>query len=109
MATTTAGAGLMALRAEEHVRIEVASRRAVRRKLSYTAARGMEVLGHAIDYLSDEFALECLKTGNLRMKQEHPTLAALKLLHQKRREVYEACPVAPTMGERLLGWWQRIL
>ncbi len=109
MATTTAGAGLMALRTGEHVRIEAASRRAARRKLDFSAARGMEVLGHAIDYLSDEFALECLKTGNLAMKQTHPTLVALKLLHQKRREVYEACPVAPTMGERFQRWWQRIL
>ena len=109
MATTTAGVGLMAQQSEAGAQSKAVSRSKVRRKLDYPAARGMEVLGHAIDYLSDEFAVECLKTGNLAMKQTHPTLVALKLLHQKRREVYEGCPAAPTVGERLMSWWQRIL
>jgi hypothetical protein len=66
-----------------------------RRRISYDTGRALEILGHAIDYLTDEFVHEggCLSSH----KGE---LEAIQLLMARNREIYLACPVVPTFQER---------
>ena len=71
------------------------------RAVSREAGRAIEMLGHAIEYLSDEFALECMETGAKGSARVHPIVAAIELMKQRNREIYMSCPEVPTFGERL--------
>jgi hypothetical protein len=66
-----------------------------RRQITPQAGRALEILGHAIEYLTDEFVQEggSFSAGN-------PQLEAIQLLMALNRQVYFSCPVAPTLGER---------
>jgi len=71
------------------------------RRIPPQAGRALEILGHAIEYLTDEFVHEggTLTAGNERVK-------AVQLLMALNRQVYFECPVTPSFGERcrsLLG------
>jgi hypothetical protein len=65
------------------------------------AGRAIEMLGHAIEYLSDEFALECMSRKGEPVVGVHPQIEAIQLLMARNREVYFSCPELPTVGERL--------
>jgi hypothetical protein len=70
-----------------------------RRQISPLSGRALEVLGHAIEYLADEYALHA---GNLPLlNAEDPQLHAIQLLMAASRSVYWACPLAPTLRERV--------
>lgn len=60
------------------------------------------MLGHAIEYLADEFALEC-RTRGVVQARKHGSVQAIELLMEKNREVYFSCPVMPTVKQRLQG------
>jgi len=78
------------------------------RKISREAGRALEMLGHAIDYLADEFALECMECKGT--SGIHPRQEAIELLMAYNREIYLACPEIPALGDRLRAWlgrWQR--
>ena len=66
-----------------------------RRSVSPEAGRALEILGHAIEYLTDEFVYsgEVLAAG-------HPQLQAVQLLMGINREIYFACPEAPSLADR---------
>jgi len=66
------------------------------RRISPQAGRALELLGHAIEYLTDEYIRETehLSAGD-------PQVAAIQLLMALNREVYFECPVIATFGERL--------
>ncbi len=66
-----------------------------RRKITPEAGRGLEKLGHALDYLTDEFVV------NGCSPSEHGALEAIQLLASLRKQVYFACGVEPTMRERV--------
>ncbi len=66
-----------------------------RRRISPQAGRALEILGHAIEYLIDEF----IYTGG-SFSARSPQLAAVQLLMAANREIYYACPEVPTFGER---------
>lgn len=72
-----------------------------RRRISPEAGQALEILGHAIEYLADEYAHEG------RMNSVHDgELEAIQLLMARNREIYMACPLVPTLWERcreLLG------
>jgi hypothetical protein len=66
-----------------------------RRQISPLSGRALEVLGHAIEYLVDEYALHA---GNLPLlNAEDPQLHAIQLLMAANRSVYWA----PTLRERV--------
>jgi hypothetical protein len=71
-----------------------------RRRISPPAGRALEILGHAIEYLSDEFvhAGGCLSAHNAQVE-------AVQLLMAANRKIYFACPEIPTLGER----WRAML
>src|SRR5580698_1319582 len=79
--------------------VAVSARRS--RKISREAGRGIEILGHAIDYLADEFALDCLSSEGRNEAGVHPRVLAIELLMERNREIYFDCPEIPTFGERL--------
>jgi hypothetical protein len=66
-----------------------------RRQITPQAGRALEILGHAIEYLADEWVHEGgpLSAGNDRVM-------AVQLLMGLNRQVYFECPEALTLGER---------
>ncbi len=66
-----------------------------RRRISPEAGRALEILGHAIEYLTDEFVHE---GGLLSLHNER--LEAVRLLMERNRQIYFACPEIPTWSER---------
>jgi hypothetical protein len=80
----------------------VASRQPWRpRRITPEAGRAIEMLGHAIEYLADEFALECRSREESVAVGKHPRITAIELLMTRNREIYFSCPAVPTLGERL--------
>jgi hypothetical protein len=73
-----------------------------RRQISPQTGRALEILGHAIEYLADQFAVE---TGILSPIQE-PQEQALQILMAANRSVYLACPTVPTLRERFRDLWR---
>lgn len=70
-----------------------------RRRISPEAGHAIEKLGHAIDYLADQYIHE----GGLFSRHD-PELQAVEMLIAINREVYFACPEVQTLGERLHRW-----
>jgi len=66
-----------------------------RRRITPEAGHALEVLGHAIEYLTDEFVNE---GGSVSAR--HPQLEAVQLLMALNRQVYFACPELPSLAER---------
>jgi len=60
------------------------------------AGRALELLGHAIDYLMDEYLHQ-----NERLSPADPQVAAIQLLMALNREIYYECPPRPTFTDRL--------
>ena len=69
-----------------------------RRRIDRNAGRALEVLGHAIEYLTDEFVHE---GGSLFSNCGE--LEAVQILMALNREIYYECPVVPSLGERVLA------
>lgn len=74
-----------------------------RRRLSPEAGRALEILGHAIDYLMDEF---------WRDQPEDPMdrqgrVQAIQLLMATNRGVYYSCPEIPTLADRVAAFFRR--
>jgi len=106
MATTATGGNLIS-QTNLEVRstgapVELVSRR--RKIVSPAAGRGLEILGHAIEYLADEFSLECMERDPHVAPGIHPRIIAIELLKSRNREIYYSCPDSPTLGERLMSW-----
>jgi hypothetical protein len=66
------------------------------RRISPEAGHALEKLGHAIEYLSDEFVHN---GGDLR--QHDPQVEAVQMLIALNREVYFSCPEIPSLGDKL--------
>jgi len=71
------------------------------RRITPEAGRAIEMLGHAIEYLADEFALECRNREESIAIGKHPQITAIEMLMMRNREIYFSCPPVPTLGERL--------
>jgi hypothetical protein len=71
-----------------------------RRRIAPEAGRALEILGHAIEYLSDEF----VHAGG-SLSAHDAQVEAVQLLIAANRQIYFACPEVPSIGER----WRAIL
>jgi hypothetical protein len=81
--------------------------RAARRRISPISGMALEALGHAIEYLADEYALNA---GRLPAIHAHdPQVEAIQILMAANRQVYYDCPVVPHMTERIAGYISRLL
>ncbi|WP_420239912.1 hypothetical protein ACOBR2_10230 [Telmatobacter bradus] len=70
----------------------------IRRRIDPRAGRALEILGHAIEYLTDEYVCE---TGS--MQAPNGELDAVHLLMSLNRQIYAECPVQPTLEEKMLA------
>jgi len=66
-----------------------------RRRISPEAGRALEILGHAIDYLSDEY----VRAGG-PLAARNAQVEAVQMLMAINRQIYFACPEAPTLAQR---------
>jgi hypothetical protein len=66
-----------------------------RRRISPEAGHALEILGHAIEYLTDEFICA---GGSL--SPHDGQVEAVQLLMSLNREIYFGCPEVPTFGDR---------
>jgi hypothetical protein len=77
----------------------------VRRLLPPAGGRALEILGHAIEYLADEYANDLADKGPLGSAD--PRVAAIQILKELNRAVYysgtEVEPVFARMKRWLLG------
>jgi len=65
------------------------------RRITPEAGHALEILGHAIEYLTDEFVHD---GGDFSARNGQ--IQAVQLLMALNRQVYFECPEAPTLGER---------
>ena len=67
-----------------------------RRHISAQAGRALEILAHAIEYLTDEY----LNEGG-SFSASDPRMEAVQLLIARNRAIYFACSEVPGFGERI--------
>lgn len=72
------------------------------RRITPEAGRALEILGHAIEYLTDEFVHE-----GRECSPNDSELQAVQLLMALNRQIYFECPVMPTFGERVRAFFRR--
>jgi hypothetical protein len=74
----------------------------VRRRLSPEGGRALEILGHAIEYLADEYANDLADKG--RLGSTDPRVAAIQILKELNRAIYySGTEVQPALG-RMKRW-----
>jgi hypothetical protein len=86
-------------------RLEAMRRSSVRRQVSPASGRALEILGHAVEYLADEYVLKATQTGTLNPAD--PRIDAMHILMALNREVYYACPEVETALPRIARWLSR--
>lgn len=69
------------------------------RRISPEAGHALEILGHAIEYLADEF----IHAGG-SFSARDPQVEAVKLLMNLSREIYSSCPEELSLADRLRAW-----
>jgi hypothetical protein len=72
------------------------------RRITRESGRALEVLGHAIEYLADEYAFNIVQFGKL--ERGDPRVDAVHLLMGFNREVYYACPEIEPTWKRTSRW-----
>ena len=76
----------------------------VRRRITPEAGRGLEKLGHAVEYLTDEFVYD-----GCRFVEDRARLHAIELLASLNRQIYFSCGIEPTLRERVHSLFRRLL
>ena len=79
-------------------------RPSVRRRITPEAGRGLEKLGHALDYLVDEFVHD-----GCRFTEDRSRLRAIDLLASLKHEIYFSCGIEPTLRERIQALFRKLL
>jgi hypothetical protein len=69
------------------------------RRIPPLSGMALEVLGHAIEYLADEYVLHAGMLPAVHV--EDPQIRAIQVLMAASRSVYGECPLVPTLRERL--------
>jgi hypothetical protein len=66
-----------------------------RRRISPKAGHALEILGHAIEYLTDEYVC-----AGGSVSAQDAQVEAVQLLMSLNREIYFGCPEVPTLTDR---------
>jgi hypothetical protein len=74
----------------------------VRRRLSPENAKGLEILGHAIEYLADEYAADPTNKGPLG--NADPRVQAIQTLKSLNRALYFSGVEVPPVWQRVRRW-----
>ena len=77
----------------------------VRRRLSAEGGRALEILGHAIEYLADEYAADLADKGPLG--NADPRVAAIQILKERNRAIYYSGTEVQPAFRRLKRWLGR--
>jgi hypothetical protein len=77
----------------------------VRRRLSPASGRALEILGHAIEYLADEYANDLLDKGPLGSAD--PRVAAIQILKGRNRAIYYSGAEVQPAFSRVKRWLGR--
>jgi hypothetical protein len=80
----------------------VESRSFVRRQLSPAEGRALEMLGHAIEYLADEYCADSETKG--RFGSADPRIEAIQMLKARNREIYYAAAEVQPAFTRIKQW-----
>src|SRR5271163_2191279 len=75
----------------------------VRRRLSPEGGHALEILGHAIEYLADEYAADPTDKGPLG--NADPRVAAIQTLKALNRAVYFSGAEVQTVWQRIRQWF----
>lgn len=77
--------------------------RSVRRRITPEAGFALEKLGHAIEYLADEYVHEVGRqpVPDAVSGSVDPQVQAMQLLMAANREIYYACPVVTPLYQRM--------
>ena len=93
MVATTGELSASGVAERQQVAVAVPNRR---RMIDPRSGRALEILGHAIEYLADEFVQEAAQ-----LSSADPRVEAIQILMALNRKIYFECPVKPTLAERL--------
>ncbi len=74
-----------------------------RRRISPVAGHALEKLGHAIEYLTDEF----MNAESFAPSGRDGRLEAIEILMAANRNVYYQCPEVPSLRQRLITFFHR--
>src|ERR1700760_98347 len=77
----------------------------VRRHLRRADARALEILGHAIEYLADEYAFDGISKGP--MGNADPRIEAIQILKGLNLAIYFSGTEVQSPWERIRGWFAR--
>lgn len=72
------------------------------RRISPEAGHALEILGHAIEYLSDEY----VHSGGA-LTDRDPQVQAVQMLMAINRQVYFSCPEIPSLRDRFRAFLHR--
>jgi hypothetical protein len=75
----------------------------VRRRHSPAAGRALEILGHAIEYLADEYAADLNNKG--RLGSADPRVEAIQVLKALNRAVYYSGAEVVPVSRRVRRWF----
>jgi hypothetical protein len=73
--------------------------RTARRRITPQAGFALQALGHAIEYLADEYVHEAGSIPSIHSTD--PRVEAIQMLMAANREVYYGCPIVPSLSQRL--------
>jgi len=76
-------------------------RQSIRRVMTPQAGHALEILGHAIEYLTDEFVFEFYGQNSANQQiLADDRIQSVQLLMALNRQIYYECPVAPAFKDR---------
>jgi hypothetical protein len=75
----------------------------VRRKLTPEAGKALEILGHAIEYLADEYAVDTAPKGALGSAD--PRVEAIQMLKAANRQIYLSGTEVQPAFRRIRQWF----
>ena len=75
----------------------------VRRQLTPEGGRAIEILGHAIEYLADEYAADTASKGE--PGNADPRIEAIQVLKALNRTIYFASPEVEPVFRRIQRWF----
>jgi hypothetical protein len=74
----------------------------VRRQLSPQEGRAIEILGHAIEYLADEYCRDAQPKG--RLGNADPRIEAIQMLKELNRSIYYSATEVQPAFTRVKRW-----
>jgi hypothetical protein len=77
--------------------------RPVRRRIDQDSGRALEIIGHAIEYLTDEYVHEFAHHERSSFSAHDGRLQAIQLLMAANREIYFQCPEVEDLMTRVLS------